>query len=112
MKILNVLFILSAIWLSANEMAVPERWKPPKIAGKEYLVGLKPRKYIIEDPKMMEKPLFRDAIWVIYRDSGIAVDFLGKALKRTDLHYNAAITKTKNPLLIKTTCYYTETEKT
>ena len=111
MKILQVLFILSAIWISANEMAVPERWQPPTIAGKEYLVGLKPRKYIIEDAKMMETPLFRDAIWVIYRDSGIAVDFLGKALKRTDLHYNAAITKTRNPLLIKTTCYYTETEK-
>ena len=111
-KSIILLWLLSAVGAAAGEMKIPARWQPPKmIAGRDYRVGLFPRNYVIEDPVMMAMPLHRDAIWNIRRPSSLKIDFIGKMMNNPQSHGGSAVMKTSNPLLLHTTCYYTEKEK-
>ena len=111
-KSIMFLWLLSAVGLSGGEMKIPARWQPPKmIAGRDYRVGLFPRNYVIDDPEMMAIPLHRDAIWNIRRTSSHRIDFIGKLMNNPQSHSGSAVMKTSNPLLLHTTCYYTEKEE-
>ena len=108
-KSIILLWLLSAVGAAAGEMKIPARWQPPKmIAGRDYRVGLFPRNFVINDPVMMAMPLHRDAIWNIRRTSSHKIDFIGKILQKPESHSGTALFKTTNPLLLHTTCYYTE----
>ena len=111
-KTMMLLWLFPIIGLSGGEMRIPDRWQPPKmIAGRDYRVGLFPRNYVIDDPEMMAIPLHRDAIWNIRRTSSHRIDFIGKLMNNPQSHSGSAVMKTSNPLLLHTTCYYTEKEK-
>ena len=111
-KTMMLLWLFPVFGLSAGEMKIPARWQPPKmIAGRDYRVGLFPRNFVINDPVMMAIPLHRDAIWNIRRTSSHKIDFIGKILQKPESHSGTALFKTTNPLLLHTTCYYTEKEK-
>ncbi|MBQ6596986.1 MAG: hypothetical protein IJH79_05480, partial [Lentisphaeria bacterium] len=94
------------------EMKIPDRWQLPKtMAGRDYRVGLAPRKDVINDSSKMTMPLFRDAIWCFGRSNRQRIDFLGRVMNDPDSDAGLALRKTSNPLLLGTNCFYTETEK-
>ncbi len=111
MKKIFFVLSLSAAVLNGGEMQIPDRWQPVKIAGLPFRVGMIPRNYVINDPQMMKMPLHRDAIWDIRRTDSHRIDFIGKIMKTPKSHNAAALLKSSNPLMIHTTCYYTEKEK-
>ena len=111
-KTMMLLWLFPVIGLTGGEMKIPARWQPPKmIAGRDYRVGLFPRNFVIDAPEMMAIPLHRDAIWNIRRTSSHRIDFIGKVMNNPQSHSGCAVMKTSNPLLLHTTCYYTEKEK-
>ena len=107
-KIILLLWGFAAIGLTAGEMNIPERWRPPEIAGKEYRIGFKPRGYVIRDPEFMKLPLNRDAFWMIL-GSGNAPDFFKDSTTNKSSYNHAALMESGNPLMIFTTSYYTNT---
>ena len=108
----NILILLGFIASSliAGEMNIPERWRPPKIAGKEYWIGFKPRGYVIRNPQLMKLPLNKDAFWMIMA-SGNSPDFFKDSIKNKSSYNYSALMESSNPLMIYTTSYYTTTPK-
>ena len=97
--------------LVAGEMKIPARWQPPKVAGRDYWIQLIPRSYVIDSPSLMSLPLHQNVVWSIHRYYSQRIDFIGRILDAPQSHAGSALMKTSNPLMINTTCYYTETEK-
>ena len=110
-KILLWCLYISAIQLTAEEMIIPARWQPPKIAGRDYWIQIIPRNYVIDNPALMALPLHQNAVWSIRRYASQKIDFIGRILNAPQSSGGSALFKTSNPLMIFTTCYYTETEK-